>query len=785
MLVGEVFYVWLSLTTNVPVFAIGMLRLGAASGGILIPFEDLMRNMQPSGEKRCCQMSRKHARTLSIGRSTAVAGVLSALAIVVVIVTVLILSALGDVAKNTNALDEQRSLETTSGALSTFLNQLTATLNDYAAWDDAARFAYAPDGLEWLISNYGDMTVNSELFDTAVLIDVNNQVLMSYRKGMPTEWSLSDYFGDGLTGMIEKARSVPMGQEPEVAGFLRTKDGIAAVGIALVRNKSGLLDVPEAARRYLIFARHLTAETVEKLAHTYVINGLSLQPAHTQPDYFVSIVDPGGQVLGNLTWKSQMPGDISMREVKPRILAANAITLLFFLALIAIGSAALKKLKSDEQSARLELLSDRLTGLYNRTGLFQGLRRHLLQSAQDNTYVNLVYLDLDGFKEVNDSFGHGAGDLLIKGVAAALKVLVADGTLLARLGGDEFAVVLRGPDARIEGRKLCDDILTLFSEPFMIGERVAAIGCSIGTAVAKNGDIDGEELLRRADMAMYEAKENGRGRYMAYEPHMDTRREEKNQLEADLKYAIEQDEIKVVFQPVINTLTRRITGVEALARWNRAGYGPVSPDVFIAAAESSGLIDQLGLAVLRKACHEAVAWPDVKLAVNVSPVQFRNPLFAAQVLAILNENSIAPTRVMLEMTEGYFIHQPERAGTAIEKLKQIGVSIALDDFGSGFASIGYLRRFGFNRMKIDKSLVVALDEGGRSLEMLTATVALARSLGIPVTAEGIETEDQAAILQLCGCDELQGYLFSRPVPAEQILPLLDAQDAPVEQRKVS
>ncbi|WP_421358903.1 putative bifunctional diguanylate cyclase/phosphodiesterase [Agrobacterium rosae] len=730
-------------------------------------------------------MPRKHARTLSIGRTTAVAGVLSALAIVVAIVTVLILSALGDVAKNANALDDQRSLETTSGALSTYLNQLTATLNDYAAWDDAARFTYAADGLEWIISNYGDMTVNSELFDTAVLIDMNDQILMSYRQGVATDWSLSGYFGDGLAGLIQQARSIPTGQPSEVSGFLRTQDGIAAVGVALVRNKSGLIDVPEAARRYLIFARHLTAQKIEQLAHTYVINGLALEPPDTHPDYFVSIVDPRGQVLGNLTWQSQMPGDISMREVRPRIFAANAISLLFFLALIAIGTAALRKLKSDEASARRELLSDRLTGLYNRPGLFQGLKKCLLRSGEDNSYVNLIYLDLDGFKEINDSFGHGAGDLLIKGVAAALKVLVADGTLLARLGGDEFAIVLQGPDARIESRKLCDDILTLFSEPFMIGDRVAAIGCSIGTAVSKGGDIDGEELLRRADMAMYEAKESGRGRYMAYEPHMDTRREEKNQLEADLKYAIEHDEIKVVFQPVVNTLTRRINGVEALARWNRAGYGPVSPDVFIAAAESSGLIDQLGLAVLRKACHEAVAWPDIKLAVNISPVQFRNPLFAAQVLSILEEHDIAPSRVMLEMTEGYFIHHPERAGTAIEKLKQIGVSIALDDFGSGFASIGYLRRFGFNRMKIDKSLVVALDEGGRSLEMLTATVALARSLGIPVTAEGIETEDQAAILHLCGCDELQGYLFSRPVPAEQILPLLEAQDAPVAQRKVS
>jgi EAL domain-containing protein (putative c-di-GMP-specific phosphodiesterase class I) len=190
-------------------------------------------------------------------------------------------------------------------------------------------------------------------------------------------------------------------------------------------------------------------------------------------------------------------------------------------------------------------------------------------------------------------------------------------------------------------------------------------------------------------------------------------------------------------------------------------------------AESSGLIDQIGLFVLRSACETARQWPDIKLSVNISPVQFRNPAFSGHISRVLDETGMDPARLRLEMTEGYFIHHPERASAAIDTLKQLGVSIALDDFGSGFASVGYLRRFGFNRMKIDRSLVVALDSGGRSLEMLQATVALARSLDIPVTAEGIETEIQANILYQCGCDELQGYLFSKPLPPEGITALLD------------
>lgn len=728
---------------------------------------------------------RRIVGTVSIGRRPAVAGVLFAFALVVAIVTALVLSALNNVTQNANLLDDQRSLETTFGALTTFRDQLGATLNDYAAWDDAAEFVYAPDRFDWVASNYGDMTVNSELFDTAIVIDNEERVLMAYHDGAPVKWTMGSFFGDGLSEMVATVRAAQPDDVPEATGFVRTREGIAAAGVALVRKKSGMLDVPVSGRRYLVFARHLSDDKIAKLAKTYIINGLALERADTPAQNYVDIRNPLGAVLGKLVWRSQKPGDVSFREVRPVVLTAVAITGMFFLALVAIGFAAHKKLKGDEASAREELLVDRLSGLRNRPGLFLGLQRFVERARHDDTYVKLIYLDLDGFKEVNDSFGHGAGDRLIKGVAAALALLVPPGAILARLGGDEFAIAVYGDDARIVGRKLCDDLLELFSEPFMIGDRVAAIGCSIGTSVTKGGDIDGEELLRRADMAMYEAKENGRGRYMAYEMHMDTRREEKNQLEADLKYAIENREIKVMFQPVVNALTRRITGVEALARWDRAGYGPVSPDVFIAAAETSGLIDQLGLFVLRHACETARQWPGIKLAVNISPVQFRNPAFAGHVLNVFEKTGMSPDRVRLEMTEGYFIHHPERASAAIEKLKQIGVSIALDDFGAGFASVGYLRRFGFNRMKIDRSLVIGLQEGGRSLDMLQATVALARSLDIPVTAEGVETEEQAAILHLCGCDELQGYLFAKPLTADEVSALLERQDEGERQLKVS
>ncbi|WP_332305303.1 putative bifunctional diguanylate cyclase/phosphodiesterase [Rhizobium sp. GR12] len=716
---------------------------------------------------------------LPVGRRTAVGVVLSTFALVLLIVTALVLSALSQVREKANSLDNARSRETTAGALVTFREQLGATLNDYAAWDDAADYVYAPDRFDWVASNYGDMTVNSDLFDTAVVLDEGGKVQMAYQNGKPVAWKPDAYFGAGLREMVERVRSMRPGVSSQVTGFIETRDGVAAAGVALVRLKSGALPQVGAERRYLIFARHLRQATVDKLARNYVVEGLELQYGDGPAPNHVDIVNPLGNVLARLVWRSHLPGDVSFHEARPVVFTALGIAGTFFLVLLIIGSATLDRLKADEAAAREDALRDRLSGLSNRAGLFSRLDRMVGKARHDKSDIKLLYLDLDGFKEINDSYGHAAGDRLIKGVAAALRVLMPEGAVLARLGGDEFAIAIQGNDVWSEGRKLCQALLELFTEPFSIGERVASIGCSIGTSVSRSGDITGEELLRRADMAMYQAKENGRGRFVSYELKMDALREEKLQLEADLRYAILNDEISVVYQPVVSAATRCITGVEALARWQRPGYGFVPPDIFIAAAETSGLIDRLGLLVLRKACETAGQWPSIKLSVNISPVQFRNPAFSGHITDILAATQTPTARLRLEMTEGYFIQHPERASAAIDKLKQLGLHIALDDFGAGFASVGYLRRFGFDRMKIDRSLVMALEKGGRSLEMLQATVALAKSLDIPVTAEGVETEEQAAILHLCGCDELQGYLFSKPVAAEEITAMLEEQTAPL------
>jgi EAL domain-containing protein (putative c-di-GMP-specific phosphodiesterase class I) len=271
-----------------------------------------------------------------------------------------------------------------------------------------------------------------------------------------------------------------------------------------------------------------------------------------------------------------------------------------------------------------------------------------------------------------------------------------------------------------------------------------------------------------------------------YDPAMDADREERNALELDLRQAIEGGDLTLAYQPLIGADSNEMVGVEALVRWNRPGYGPVSPEVFIPVAETSGLIEALGLFVLRKACETAKQWPELKIAVNVSPGQFRNPAFTDYVRYVLRQTEIEAKRVTLEVTEGYMIQNPKRTRQTIEQLKTLGVKIALDDFGSGFSSIGYLRQFGFDRIKIDRSLIMDIEHSESQREMLKATVALASSLDIPVTAEGIETPEQADIASQFGCDTLQGFFFSRPVPAENITErLMEARARNTSGRRVS
>ncbi|MDO9415262.1 putative bifunctional diguanylate cyclase/phosphodiesterase [Pararhizobium sp.] len=705
-------------------------------------------------------------------RQNAVLVLLLAFACVLLVVTVIVLAALTAVAERTNALDDQRSQQTTAGMLNTFKRQMLTTVRDYGVWDDAARAIYGPDPTTWALESFDLDTASTDIFDTSFLLAPDDAVILAFRKGAAFKADPLSYLSPAFRILLDKVHAAGLGPEALQGGFVRTPDGVALVGLSSIRPASAELTVPLDELRTLVFIRHLDPEKVRALSENYFIDDLHLASGTTGDPQGTPIIDPAGTQIATLEWQSRSPGDAVYAQVWPYLLASLGLVGLFLVVLLAGGGATITRLREDERSARLLALRDRLSGLDNRWGLYQNLSALIERAKAGSRDVVLLYLDMDGFKEVNDLYGHHTGDQLIKSVSAGLSCLVPEGAVLARLGGDEFAIALEsGPNA-ISVTALETMILEFFAEPFTLGERVVVVGGSIGRAESPKGTVDSEELLRRADMAMYRAKADGRGRVVAYHPSMDTEFSERKEMEAALRQAISEEDLFVVYQPVVDAQSHAIVGVEALVRWACPLKGIVPPDVFIPVAEATGLIDPLGLFVMREALQAARQWPQLPLSLNVSPAQFRNPYFLMRAAAMIEDSGIDPARITMEITEGYVIQNPARARDTIDALKRLGIKIALDDFGAGFSSIGYLRQFGFDRMKIDRSMITALDAFPKAGDMLQATIALASAFEIPVTAEGIETTRQANLLRLYGCDQLQGYLFSRPVPAEQITQLL-------------
>ncbi len=418
---------------------------------------------------------------------------------------------------------------------------------------------------------------------------------------------------------------------------------------------------------------------------------------------------------------------------------------------------------------------DALTGLPNRRALIARLTQYLSKPGAEAAAV--IFVDLDGFKDVNDTYGHDIGDKLLKIVAKDFEALLPHGALLSRLGGDEFAVLLRAPDVEAMALAASRALIDHLRAPLHIGERAIQVGASAGIAWTHPLTCPAPELMRQADVAMYQVKASGKAAALVYTPALDAERQRRQDIEDDIQDGLKRGEFDVVYQPIVDAATHEMVAVEALLRWPRRPDGPIGPDEFIPIAESSGLIHSLGQFVLRRTCEDWLDRGEIKLSVNVSPAQFRDPAFESRIRTLLAETGFPPRRLELELTEGYLIHHPARATAVIDALTDLGIAVALDDFGTGYTSIAYLQKYGFSRIKIDKSLVDGIVHDRKSGVLVAGIVFLAQGLNLLVTAEGVESEEQAALLRLAGCQCLQGFLFGRPQPVDQYLP-----DRPAKRR---
>lgn len=431
------------------------------------------------------------------------------------------------------------------------------------------------------------------------------------------------------------------------------------------------------------------------------------------------------------------------------------------------GTDLTEKRRSQEDASRLAHY-DSLTSLANRFQMSQTLEKILNAQRVEQRACAVFLLDLDRFKQVNDTMGHPAGDALLTQVAQRLERTVDSAGRVGRLGGDEFQVIIPGAMRRSDLANLAERIIENLSHPYSIGGHSAVIGVSIGIALSPDDGVTSEALIRNADLALYAAKDGGRGRHHFYAADLHSDAEARRQLEQDLRDALASGGLELRYQPVVQTTTEKITGFEALLRWNHPRLGALSPSKFIPLAEETGLIAQIGEWALRTACQDLALWPEsVRVAVNVSPLQFANPALPAIVTSALAAAQIEPERLELEITESVFLNDDAGTDEMFAALKRIGVRLSLDDFGTGYSSLGYLKKAPFDKIKIDQSFVRgATMPGSRNGAIIASIVSLAEALGMETTAEGVETLDELDLVRMLGCSHIQGFIYDRPLTAE-------------------
>ncbi|WP_447760491.1 putative bifunctional diguanylate cyclase/phosphodiesterase [Sphingopyxis panaciterrae] len=432
--------------------------------------------------------------------------------------------------------------------------------------------------------------------------------------------------------------------------------------------------------------------------------------------------------------------------------------------------------RSAEDASRLAMY-DSLTGLANRFNISKTLDTTLAAFVTQQRSCAIMLLDLDRFKQVNDTLGHPAGDALLKQVAQRLLKIVGDKEMVSRLGGDEFQIILPDQEDRGKLGDMAADIIASLSQPYSVEGSRCIIGASVGVAIAPFDGTGSDDLVRNADLALYAAKGNGRGRFRFYSSDLHQAAEDRRGLEDDLRDALARGEMQLAYQPVVHSKSNMVTGVEALVRWSHPERGVISPSMFVPIAEEANMIWALGEWVLRKACEDAVTWPgDMRVAVNVSPIQFANEELPKIVASALASSGLSPDRLELEITESVFLGDSAETARMFKALKGLGVRLALDDFGTGYSSLGYLQSAPFDKIKIDQSFVRgATVPGSRNAAIIAAIVALAEALEMETTAEGIESLDQLDLVRKLNVSHVQGYVYSKAVPHAELLEHAEAR----------
>jgi len=659
-------------------------------------------------------------------------------------------------------------------------------------WDDAVNAVkFGTADRDWIDNNLGTWMHTYFGHDGAYILDPFDRPVYAFLGSEIAEPSAYDRIASNTAPLVKALRAKL--RSPDTTGVndriltpgesdLSVIEGHPAViSVKPIVSDTGNITQTPGSEYLHVAVRFLDGSFTDGLKRDYLFEGLrfSWQDDHSDEEASYALKSASGKTLGYFIWKPYRPGSSVLDSVAPTLLALLAIILTTISALVAVLHKRSVKLRLSEAKLHHLALHDSLTGLPNRTLFNARLDQALGQLPRGKNMLAVLYLDIDRFKQVNDTLGHPAGDELIREFADRVKKLAGDTNTVSRIGGDEFTIII--PDARRvkDVQDLCQRIIDTVRHPFDLYGSQVFVGISIGAAFAPIDALERTELTRKADIALYHAKSTGRSRYAVFGKEMDTILQTRRNIERDLRTALQSDDqIQIHYQPIYSATDKTMTGVEALLRWHHPTKGWISPDVFIPIAEEAGLIEVLGERVLREACLTAMAWPIGTVAVNVSAIELRNPAYAKRLAKLLFSLGMDPKKLELEMTESALTDHLGQCEENLKTLREMGVRIALDDFGTGFSSLSRLQRLEVDRIKIDRSFIKGFGTANGDEAIVQAIVELARATALKTTAEGVETNEQEKCLEQMGCDSLQGYLLSRPLPADEIGNLLGTGPSP-------
>ncbi|WP_170848444.1 EAL domain-containing protein [Devosia sp. YR412] len=736
------------------------------------------------------------AKTSTLQRWQFSAAVLLPVVLALVITAAAVLAFVFWTTTNIDQRAVERQQAMLQGVMATRRGLLVQQLGTVATRNDTVVNAGVILNFQWVDANLGKWLHDVYGHDLTVVLDAAGHPLYIMENGVTVEQPAFEQLAAPLRALIDDVRAMPV--QPTTAGHfaparalsdLAVIDGMPAmIGVMAISSATGTVAQSPGTQTLLAGIKLLDQQASDYLSREFMFeNGhFSL----TRPDDEARAVFPvfsnSGRFVAFFEWDRDRPGLMMLRHMGPALLAAFIIAAVLVFLLLRQLRQSSAAIEAGRKNAEYQAAHDRLTGLPNRASLDGALARALTEQSAPNSYVALLMLDLDRFKQVNDTLGHQAGDELICAVGRRIRTIVGPDVLIARLGGDEFVVMIEAQEYDVDPTAVASRIIDTIGKPFDLQQFKAHVGASIGIVSAVGGNAEPRELMRKADIALYEAKSGGRNRAVVYEEHMNELVQLQHTIEGELREALQrEDQLNVVFQPLVDQHSREVIGAEALARWHHPKFGHISPARFIPVAEATGLIDALGEFVLRRACALGATAPGRTIAVNISPTQLRNPRFANQVFDILRQSGMQPADLELEITESILLDDEHVSAQHLKTFRAAGIHIALDDFGTGYSSLSYLKRYPVDRIKIDRSFVMQLSDGHVSVAITQAIVTLAHAMDLEVTAEGVETEEQAFILSQLGCNTLQGFLFSGGVAAERISTLFAAQDTPAKRRSTT